>query len=70
MSPTSVEQVHYPHLGQVIQAIADVFIITGILPNGTMASHLSTNSSDSVAPLSINFTENPTAGPKISHALY
>jgi hypothetical protein len=58
---------HYPHLGQVIRAISDVLIITGIFPNGAMASHLSTNSTDSVAPLSINSTENPTAGVKISH---
>lgn len=62
-----VEQLHYPHLGQIIRAIADVLIITGILPNGAIASQLSTNSSDSVAPLSINITENPTAGLKISH---
>jgi hypothetical protein len=68
--PASVEQLHYPHLGQVIRAIADVLIITGILPNGAIASHLSTNSSDSAAPLSISLTENPTAGLKTNHAMY
>lgn len=50
-----MEHLHYSHLGQVIRAIADVLIITGILPNGAIAGHLSTNSSDSVAPLSISF---------------
>jgi hypothetical protein len=62
-----VEQLHYPHLGQVIRAIADVLIITGILPNGAIAGHLSANSSDSVTPLSTSSTVTPTAGLKISH---
>ena len=65
-----MEQLHYSLLGQVIRVMADIHIVTGILPNGAIGSHLSANSSDSVAPLSISFRENPTACLKISHALY
>lgn len=56
---------HYLHLvARIIWATADVLIISGILPNGAIASHLSANSSDSVTPPCI--TENPTTGFTIS----
>jgi hypothetical protein len=57
---------HYLHLARIIRAIADVLIISGILPNSAIASHLSTNSSDSAAPPCISFTENATTGLTIS----
>ena len=62
-----MEQLRYLHLGQVIWEIVDVLIVTGFLPNGAVAGHLSTNSSDSVAPLYISFTENPMAGLTVTH---
>ena len=54
-----MEHCGYLRLAQIIRAIADVLIITGTLPNGAIASHLSTNSSDSAAPPCISFTRTP-----------